>query len=244
VAAIALLALSVAAVAQPENTPEYREALVEQEKYPQAFQAYREALEKDPKNPALLYNTGLMAYLSDQPKEALVYWTRLKALDPEDWGLRIKLIQAYEASGQRKERAGLLKLRKASADEELRKLRFYCRDQFVVSKARVMVFEYFELEGDEAVRWSFNVLNPDGRTVKARYTLGSFRITNAVAREQKLIKPGERLFHLDGYQQHGQAHEFFASFVGEPDYDRVKAAVLEILQGKRKPRSGTLTPGT
>jgi hypothetical protein len=188
-----------------------------------------------------------MAYLSDQPKEALVYWSRLKVLDPEDWGLRIKLIQAYEASGQRKERdaerARLIKLRKGSSDAGLRKLRFYCRDQFVVSKARVMVFEYFELEGDEAVRWSFNVFNADGRSVKARYTLGSFRITNAIAREQKLIKPGERLFHLDGYQQDGQAHEFFASFVGEPDYDRVKAAVLEILQGKRKPRSGTLSPG-
>src|SRR5437879_9992495 len=58
-----------------------------------------------------------------------------------------------------------------------------------------------------------------------------------------LIKPGQRLFHLDGYKQGGTEHEFFASFVGEPDYDKVKAAVLEILHGKRKPRSRTLSSG-
>jgi tetratricopeptide (TPR) repeat protein len=247
VAGITILALSVPAAAQPENTPEYRQTLVEQGKYPEAFRAYKEALEQDPKDPTLLYNTGLMAYLSGQPKEAVVHWSRLKEIDPDDWQLRTKLIQAYEASGQRKERdaerAGLLKLRKESADEELRKLRFFCRDQFTVSNARVMVFEYFELAGDEPIRWSFNVFEADGRTVKARYTLGSYKTTNAIAREQKLIKPGERLFHLDGYKQGGKAHELFAFFVGEPDYDTVKAAVLEILQGKRKPLSGTRTSG-
>ena len=61
VAGITVLALSVPAAAQPENTPEYRQTLVEQEKYPEALQAYKEALEKDPKDPTLLYNTGLMA---------------------------------------------------------------------------------------------------------------------------------------------------------------------------------------
>lgn len=151
------------------------------------------------------------------------------------------------AAGERKERdaerAALLTLRKASADPELRALKFYCRDQFTVSNLRVMVFEYFDLAGDEPIRWSFDVLGADGRSVTARYTLGSSKITNAVAREQKLLKPGQRLFHLDGLTNGGTTQQLFELYLGEPDYDRVKAAVLEILAGRRKPRAETQRTG-
>jgi tetratricopeptide (TPR) repeat protein len=246
-AGFALLGVPVLAASPTKNTPEYRQTLVEQEKYPEALQAYKQALEKDPKNPELLYNTGLIAYLSGQPKEAVLHWSRLKEIDPTDWRLRTKLIQGYEAAVQPKqrdaERAELLALRKRSGDEELRKLKFYCRDQFVVGQGRMMVFEYFELVGDEPIRWSFNLFEPDGRTVNARYTLGTSRTETAFARERKLIKPGQRLFYLDGYLQ-GDAQALFAVFVGEPSYDEVKAAVLQILHGQRKPLGATIpAPG-
>jgi tetratricopeptide (TPR) repeat protein len=219
---------------------------VAMKKYAEAFTAFREALQKDPKNPTLLFNTGLLAYLDGRPKESIPYWSRLKALEPDDWRLRGKLIQAYEAAGQPKERdeerAGLLKLRKETKDPALQKASLYCRDQFSVGEARFMVFEYFELKGETPVRFSFNLMDADGQSIKARYTLGSYQATNQIAREVGQIKPGERLFHLDGYKEGGRVHELYQFFVGEPSYDSVKVAVQEILQGKRKPQSGSTLP--
>ena len=79
------------------------------------------------------------------------------------------------------------------------------------------------------------------------------RIAGSLARELKelpekleqeqLTQAVQRLFHLDGSSPDGRAHQSFAFFTGEPDYDRVKAAVLEILHGTRNPRSETVSPG-
>ncbi len=239
-----LLALAVSLAAQPENTPEFRANLVAMKKYAEAFAAFQEASAKDPKNLVLLYNTGLTAYLSGKAKEAVTYWSKLKGLEPDRWRVRSKLVQAHDAAGQTKERDAerdaLFKLRKETKNDELRKLRYYVRDQFSVGDVKLMVFEYFELEGDEPIRFSFDVIEAEGQKVKTRYTLGSYTITNAIAREQKQIKAGQRLFHLDGYKQRGSVHESYNFFVDEPAYDIVKAAVKEILQGKRKPLSRTV----
>jgi tetratricopeptide (TPR) repeat protein len=244
-AVVLLLACVQASItrAQTANTPEYRERLVAEKKYPEALQAYKDALAKDPKNPVLLYNAGLMASLCEKPNEAIAFWTQEKTIEPDNWRLRAKLIQAYEAASDAKqrdsEREELFKLHKKAVDGELKKLEYYCRDQFSVGKKRIMVFEHFELQGDHAVRLRFMVLKPDGQDVEAKYSLGSYRTTNDIAREMKEIKPGERLFHLDGYFQGGRSHRTYAFYTNEPKYETVKAAVKEIVEGKRKPTSGT-----
>jgi tetratricopeptide (TPR) repeat protein len=245
---IILSTLARVAWAQAENTPEYRERLVANKKYPEAFEAYRQASAKDPTNPSLLYNTGLMAYLSGKPKEAIAPWRKLKEFEPDDWQVRSKLIQAYEAAGQKKhrdeERAALLKLRKESKDKDLKKVKFYNRDQFGEGDLRIIALEYFELEGDKPIRLSFVVTTPEGESTQTRYTLGSYDVTNEIAREhlQKNGKPSDRLWHLDAYKQDGNVHELYEMFIGEPDYDRVKSIVREILQGKRKPASSSSAP--
>jgi predicted Zn-dependent protease len=125
---VPLLACVQASVvrAETENTPEYRERLAAEKKYPEALRAYKDALTKDPKNPVLLYNAGLMAYLAEKPKEAIEFWSKGRKIEPDNWHLRPKLIQAYEAAGDRKkrdaERAELYKLRKNAKNEELKNL--------------------------------------------------------------------------------------------------------------------------
>jgi tetratricopeptide (TPR) repeat protein len=238
-----LACLPANVVRAEENTTEYRERLVAEKKYPEALAAYKDALTKDPKNPTLLYNAGLMAYLGDKPKEAVEFWSKVKAIEPDNWRVRGKLVQAYQAAGDAKqrdaERDELFKLRKEAKDEELKTLAHYCRDQFSVGKNRVMVLEYFELEGDRAVRLSFLVLKPGSQDIQERYTLGSYRQTNDIAREHGEIKPNQRLFHLDGYFQGGRSHRTYGFYIDEPKYDAIKKAVQEILEGKREATSGT-----
>ncbi len=220
-----------------------------EKKYAEAFQAFKAALTGDPENPLLLYNAGLTAFLAEKPEEAIPHWTQLKALEPSNWRVRSKLIQAYEAVGRRKdrdaERAELLRLRKETKEEQWKEEKLYCRDQFVVGKTHVMVFEYFELDGVYQVRLSFTVLGPDKLTIKARYTLESDKTTNAIAQSTKELKPGERLFSLDGYWNDENAqtrtHATFGFYTGEPDYDKIKPVVKGILEGKCQPISKTVT---
>ena len=238
-ALVVVLGFSPTTRAQAQNTPEYRSELAHQKNYPEALKAYREALEKDLMNPALLFNVGLMAYLAGKPEESLDPWLKLKEIEPQNWRVRTKLIQAYEALGQPGKRdaeiAALLKLRKTTTDKVLKETKFFIRDQFSVGETRVMVFDYFDLEGDEPIRWSFDLLPTEGKHIKDRYILTLYKATNARALEIKEIKKDERLFHLDGYKDDRRIHEMYGDFVGEPVYETIKATVQEIIQGKRSP---------
>lgn len=219
--------------AEEENTPESRARLVEMKKYAEAFQAFKAALDKEPESAPLLYNTGLMAYLSDNPKESIDPWVRLRKVQPDAWIVRTKLIQAYEAVGDVKkrdaERADLFKARSSTDDPGFKQSRFYCRDQFGAGKTRVMVFEYFELEGERAVRYSFRPLGDDGVATDRWWSLGSYESTNQIARELGTIKAGGRVFHLDGYTDGGSGHATYGMFTEEPSYEAVKAKVKKII---------------
>lgn len=200
----------------------------------EALEKYQRVLATDPDNHVALFNAGLAAYLLGRPEESVACWTKLKELTPEDWRLRCKLIQAYQALGRSRERdderEGLLQVRSVTHDDELRRARKFCRDQITMGDSRIMVFEFFELEGDMPIRYSFDVPDSSGQQVAARYTLGAYESTNAYARDTGQIQPGQRLFHLDGYKP-GGVHETYGFFVGEPDYDTVRSAVMQVLQG-------------
>src|SRR5262245_41740242 len=107
----------------------------------EALEAIQRTLATDPDNRTALYNAGMAAYLAGRADLSVSHWGRLKALEPNDWRVRSKLIQAHQALGQTAERdaerAELLRLRASTQDEELRRARNYCRDQFVVGNSRV-----------------------------------------------------------------------------------------------------------
>jgi hypothetical protein len=208
----------------------------------QAYAGFQQALESKPDNEALLYNAGMAAYMSGRPDLSIVHWSRLKALAPTDWQVMCKLIQAFEAVGdigkRDAERAELYRLRGGPGPDELKAAKRYCRDQFVEGGVRVMVFEFFDLEGDTPVRWSFDVMSADEKRVVERYSLGSYRATNDFARESGSLAAGQRRFHLDAYRQGGR-HDAYGFFVGEPDYAAVKAMVQQVMRGERAPQTSS-----
>jgi hypothetical protein len=215
----------------PQNTPEYRAQLMREGRHAELFQALREVLETNPDDPGLLYNVGLSGYLSGQLAEAATYWSRLKAQAPQDFQLRAKLVQVYEAlqdqSARDAEREGLLALyteRKADPKTPAN----YCRDQFTVGDRAVQAFENFEFGGDMAVRYTFYVFPPGGERPEYSISLGSYAATNQYMRERGQLQPGERLFHLDEYRP-GGAHRSLGFYKGEPPYDMVKKAVQDVL---------------
>lgn len=220
---------------------------MEQRKFTEALALYKEALLILPDEPALLFNGGQAAYNSKDYAQAAELWKRLKAVDPADWHVRAKLIQAYQAliklSERDAERVALFELWKSGKNAELKQQFEYCRDQFEVNGKKVMAFEHFELTGDRALRYVFSILNEAGDGEEFRISLGSYERTNAIWRETTEPKPkaGERLFHLDGYYRNG--HATFGMYSSEPSYDEVRRKVIQILEGKSKAfSSSTIVP--
>jgi len=209
---------------------------MQQKRYAQALTAYKEGLAASPQSTSLLYNGGLAAYLEKDYTSALKLWSALKSLQPGDHQVRSKLIQTYQAAGEfvarDKERAAMLLLHPMSQDAEFKKKDSYCLEQFEVAGASVRAYEFFELKGEFAVRYLFSILNDDGATEKYRLTLGSYDITNAIARENGNLKPGERRFHLDGYYDAGKTHKTYGLFRNEPTYDEARAMVINVISGK------------
>jgi tetratricopeptide (TPR) repeat protein len=222
-------------------------ALMEQSKYAEALVRYKEALALAPDESALLFNGGLAAYQSKDFETAASLWQHLTKVDASDWHARAKLIQAYQALGKLPERdaarAELFKKWQSGENAELSKQFEYCREQFEVNKYKVMAFEYFELKGDRALRYVFSILNESGDDEDFRISLGSYELDNAIWREttKPEPKPGERLFHLDGYFKWG--HATYGMFAREPSYEEMRSSVVKILEDKVKPVStSTINP--
>jgi len=216
--------------------------LFEAKKHAEALAKYEEALKLDAKNGDALFNGGLAAFLTEKPARAAELWERLKEQKPEDTTVLAKLVQAYQASGKKEKRDAtrdaLIKARaKLDADDPAKRAS-YCRDQFVIGGKRVMAFEYFELTGPRALRYRFSLLTDEGKE-ESYLSLGSYDITTAMAREMGDIGKDERMYHLDGYYDGGKTHRTFAMYKKEPSYDDMRASVVEILEGKKKPVSSS-----
>jgi tetratricopeptide (TPR) repeat protein len=224
-------------------------AMMEQKKFADALARYKEALVILPNEPLLLFNAGLAAYTIKDFGTAVDLWKRLKVVDPEDWHLRAKLIQVYQALGKLPERDAerldLFAMWKSGKPAELKEQLEYCREQFEVNGKKVMAFEHFELTGDRALRYVFSILNDAEDKEDYRISLGSYEFDQAIWRETTKPKPkdGERLFHLDGYFKWG--HATYGFYAPEPTYDQVRVKVIQILENKSKPvSSSTVTPPT
>ena len=217
--------------------------LLEKDKPREALVFYTEALRILPKDPSILFNAGMAAYSAEEYETALGYWKQLKAVDPEDWRGRTKLIQVYHALKRdadiNRERDELFAFRKSGKVAELSEEDFYTREQFRVGKYRVMVFEHFELKGKRALRYAFMINRPDG-TNEFKISLGSYDLTNSIWREttKPTPKEGQRLFHLDAYFD-GGGHATYGMYPEEPTYAQTREKVVRILEAQDKPVSST-----
>lgn len=202
----------------------------------------QDTLNKDPKNSWALYNLGLLTYLEDDFNGAAKHWKALKELEPADWQVRGKLIQAYRAAGENKsaneEITQLRKARESGKYDELNKKEFFICDQFQVGKVRAFVLEYYELKGERPLAWKF-ILKSGEKNLDHYFSVGSYPSTTEYARAEGSIGPKERQYHLDGYWKNG-AHKTYSFYRNKPDYQEVRKEVMQIIKGDQKSISSTV----
>ncbi|WNG40964.1 tetratricopeptide repeat protein [Archangium violaceum] len=209
---------------------------MEQGKPDEALAAYEQARKSEPEFAMAHYNAGQLHQLRGDAAAALERFQKAAELEPQDWRTRAKLVQLHQALGHKEqrdaEREALLLLRQAGkVDKD-----YFIREQFSEAGRNVMVVENFELEGDWARRYEFQVYAPDQERPSFVISLGSYSFATTFAREKD--PNGPRLFHLDGYHP-DNAHDTYGFFQGEPSYDETREMVLSVLRGELKPMSST-----
>jgi Flp pilus assembly protein TadD len=202
----------------------------------EALDAYEKAREAEPRFALAHYNAGQLRQLRGESTLALERFQTAADLDPQDWKTRAKLVQVHQTLGNKKQRdtereAVLLLHQAGKVDKD-----YFIRDQFQESGRSVMVVENFELEGDWAKRYEFQVYEPDQEQPAFVVSLGSYAFANAFVKEKDPSAP--RVFHLDGYYP-GNVHETFGFFPSEPSYDETRELLVAILRGELKPQSSS-----
>jgi len=245
----ALAALLLTATAVAEEKPEKLSAeaafktateLMGKRDYKRAI-PYLTRVQKDlPDNSSVLWNLGLAFAATGEHSKAIETWQSYRRIAPDDWQARAKLVQSYQALGDIKARdeeiKSLYEYHNNSTDPKVNTAERFCREQAVMGNRSVFVFEYFSPSGDRKQFLRFCVLNKKG-DVDYYFSLGSYDSTTEIAQELGEIPKNERLYHLDEYTDNH--HGTYGFFKTKPDYDKVRSMVLSVLEGKRKPTSGT-----
>lgn len=217
--------------------PEFQRAykLAQSKQYDEALQILDDVLKQESNTRNALFSAGSIALMAGRYERARTYLLRMKELEPHSGRVRAALVRADQGIGdlaaRDRERGGLFALRSSGDDPEMKTEDSYVRDEFVVEGSRVVAVEFFELEGDRALRYSFLVFNSGHEHPDYRISLGSYIATNAVWRATKkpTPKPEERVFHLDGYYADG-SHATFGIHYPEPSYDAVREMIVKIVQ--------------
>jgi hypothetical protein len=239
VLAICLL-LSISAVrAQDEDGPpeEFRRAyrLAEEKKFDEALVILDDVLKEGSHTRNALFSAGSIAMCAGEFKRGQKYFAALKELEPKSATVRAALVRAAQALGDLSardaERRELFRLRESGEDPEVVQQQYYMREECTIAGRQVRGLEFFELKGDKALRYVFEISRFGGGETEYRVTLGSYTATNAIWQATQNPKPkeGERVFHLDGYFSDG-SHATFGMYHPEPTYDEVRKQVAAIIE--------------
>jgi tetratricopeptide (TPR) repeat protein len=212
--------------------------LAAERRHEEAVALMEQVRSANPDHPDVLWNLGLWYADLDRHEDALRTWKRYREVAPDDWRGRAKLIQTYQALGRQElrdeERAALLDWHGDLAERQRPEQDLFCREQFRVGEQRVMAFEYFRPAGERRVFLRFSLLDAGGEET-AWYSLGSYDLTNDIARATGEIGEGDELYHLDRYDE--GSHSTLAFFKRMPTYETVRQHVVAALQGDLKPIS-------
>lgn len=189
-------------------------------------------------DPQVSYQRAVVAIEVDDWTTAIDELEPLRERFPSDLVIRSWLLICWQNVGDLARRdldhQALVEIWQSLDSEERDPL--FTRDYFRTSGKRVEALEYFELEGERALKYVFYVTDP-ANGEETRLSLGSYELTTLFMRQRGEIGQDERAFHLDEYGVN--SHLTWAFFHGEPSYDEVRNLVEEILAGKHEPLSSS-----
>ncbi len=265
--AILAVVLACSAAAQTQTDPlaqlnaaqrtQYDSALqlFKTEHYSEALAAFRQIL------PQLLPGTPAQIQIAKFAAEsainagdrdsALPLLKPIEAADVNDWQASSMLARVYAETGQRQlrdaELAHLVDLHTRAASPQIARMTQIVLERIPIDANRLIrVWYSLEPWGPYKIYLFARVYEPSGRQV-LRLTLESSDFDQALFAQQHpdLAAKGTRCFSLDGYGPDQklpngpttQTHFTFGLFDGQPSYDIGREQLINIANGKTKPKT-------
>jgi len=201
-------------------------------------------LARSPNDPTALYRSAEFNFQLNNTDAARGRLERLVTLSGNyfsAWELMVQVTQAQGDPARRDEAIERLKVAIGSAiDPDIRMKSDFIRDRIRVGGGAVGAVDYFTRGGSDFTRYQFGPgdprMNPDKGLL-----LRTDALTTETWSATALLPPEKQLFHLDMVDPKpggGDKVAIYKYYVGEPDYDTVRADVVRILRGEVKPLSG------
>jgi tetratricopeptide (TPR) repeat protein len=240
-----LLMLSGAALAA-EPTIDEAMSLLQAGKRKDALRAFNVIIAAKPADPSeALFQAGRLSLDDGNWRAARPLLEKLVKLRPGSFPSWELMIQACQAAGDTDCRndaiQSLYDAWHTALDPETQSQVAFRRDRIFGPKRTVVALETLDPGGDDIVRFLFQPVDDEHHLILVR----ADNETNTRWRESGLIPPSTIVYHLDTVEQlpsgktSDRSYEFYLE---PPEYDVVRAKVLQILSGTIKPTNGEPDP--
>ena len=201
-------------------------------------------LTHSPENQNALYFSALINFRmgnADAARGRLERVVKLAGNYFAAWQLMVQVTQAQGDLVRRDVAIERLKLAiKTAIDPGIRNKEDFIRDRIPIGDRALLAVDFFERDGSDFTRYQFSLDDP--RVDQERgLLLRTDTETTENWRDTALLPPARQLFHLDLVDSRpdgGDNVAIYQFYVGEPDYDTVRAEVVKILRGEVRPLSG------
>jgi hypothetical protein len=157
------------------------------------------------------------------------------------WELMVQVTQAQGDLARRNEAIARVRIAISTAiDPAIRMKGSFIRDRIPVGDAGISAVDYFTRGGSDFTRYAFAPGDPRMDTDHG-LMLRTDQTTTENWSDTALLAQDKQLFHLDlvyPKPEGGDNIAVYQYYVGEPDYDTVRAEVMKILRGEVRPLSG------
>jgi tetratricopeptide (TPR) repeat protein len=224
-------------------------ALLQAGKRQDALAAAESVIATNPDDPTkALYLSALINLEDGNWQAALPRAEALLKLRPGTFLALEIAVQAYAAAGDTAKRdaaiGSLFRVWRASADPSVHARRVFARDRIIGPKRKLVVLQTLQTGGGDIVRYIFQDAGSAAQQDRA-IMLRADSETTQRWRDDGTVPDDATVFHLDSAENPpggDQTIRTYAFYIGEPDYDRVRAKVVEILAGKALPLTGAPDP--
>ena len=171
----------------------------------------------------------------DRPDLAVSYGERARTLEPDNWKVDTTLVTAYAMAGKTRERdavrATLRAVHAAGKEPDARQTSGFLLDRFKVKRYTVDAVEYFAPVGKFHIYYCFFVRNGEGQRVwQINAQSDDYNQASWAKVYPQQASEGQRQFQLTG-EGNGVRNDY-RSFSGSPNYDWIKARVVEIINAQ------------
>lgn len=201
-------------------------------------------LTRSPENLNALYFSAVVNFQVgnvDAARGRIEHVVRLAGNYFEAWQLMVQVTQAQGDVVRRDAAIDRLKIAiKTANDPDIRNKAGFVRDRIRVGDQVLLAVDYFDRNGTDFTRYQF-VLDGSAIYQERGLLLRTDTETTENWRTTALLAPDTQLFHLDLVDPTSAGEDkvaIYEFYVGEPDYDTVRAEVLKVLRGEVRPLSG------